>query len=86
MARTLHLVKSAQSIHPWDLFAPQATTTDSCAVVLIQDAVTAKSPVECPTFALARDVRTREANTPYPLIDDDRLMEMIWEADCVVVW
>jgi hypothetical protein len=86
VARTLHIVKSAGAIHPWDLLAQQTGTPDSCAVVLIQDAVTAKSPAPCATFALARDVQTRGSDTQYPLIDDDRLLEMIWEAETVVVW
>jgi sulfur transfer complex TusBCD TusB component (DsrH family) len=86
VGRTLHIVKSAGPIHPWDLLAQQTAASDSCSVVLIQDAVTATSPVPCPTFALARDVEARRADTPHPLIDDDRFLEMVWEADSVVVW
>ncbi len=86
VARTLHIVKSAGAVHPWDLLARQAATADTCTVALIQDAVTAKSSVPCPTFALARDVRARGADTLHPLIDDERLLEMIWEADSVIVW
>lgn len=86
MARILHIVKSAGTVHPWDLFGRQAVAPDSCAVVLIQNAVTATASVPCQTFALARDVRARGADTPHPLIDDEGLLRMIWEADSVVVW
>lgn len=81
----LHIVKSAGTVHPWDLLAHQAAT-DSCTVVLIQDAVTARPAVPCRIFALARDVKARGAGTPHPTIDDDRFLDMIWEADSVVVW
>lgn len=85
MARTLHIVKSAGT-HPWDLLARQAVAPDSCAVVLIQNAVTGTASVPCQTFALARDVQARGTDTPYPLIGDEGLLRMIWEADSVVVW
>lgn len=81
----MHIVKSAGTVHPWDLLAHQAAL-DSCTVVLIQDAVTARPAVPCRIFALARDVKARGADTPHPPIDDDRFLDMIWEADSVVVW
>lgn len=84
MGRTLHIIKSAGAVHPWDLLAEQVA--ESAAVVLIQDAVTASRSVPFPIFALARDVQTRGAVTPHHLIDDDRFLDMIWEADSVVVW
>ncbi len=85
MTRILHIIKSAGAIHPWDLLA-QAAPAESCSVVLVQDAVTAHRSAPCPIFALARDVQTRGADTPHPVIDDDRFLEMIWEADSVAVW
>lgn len=84
MASTLHIIKSSGAVHPWDLLTQQAS--ESLSVVLIQDAVTTQRSVPCPIFALARDVRARGADTSYPVIDDDRFLEMIWEADSVVVW
>ena len=84
MTRTLHIIKSAGAVHPWDLLAQAAPAESS--VVLVQDAVTAHRFAPCPIFALARDVRTRGADTPHPVIDDDRFLDMIWEADSVVVW
>jgi hypothetical protein len=86
VTRTLHIIKSAGAVHPWDLLAQQTAPAQSSSVVLIQDAVTAQRSGPFPIFALARDVRTRGADTPYPVIDDDRFLEMIWEADSVVVW
>jgi sulfur transfer complex TusBCD TusB component (DsrH family) len=86
VAGTLHVVKSAGTAHPWDLLAHQAATSDSCTVVLIQEAVTARPAVPCRIVALARDVAARGADTRHPLINDDRFLEMIWEADSVVVW
>ncbi|MEW6682240.1 MAG: hypothetical protein AB1451_04850 [Nitrospirota bacterium] len=86
MAGTLHIVKSAGSVHPWDLLAHQTAATDSCSIILIQDAVAAQPGLPCPTFVLAGDAHARKTATPYPLIEDDRLMDMIWDADTVVVW
>jgi len=86
MAGTLHIVKSAGTVHPWDVLAHQAASPESCAVLLVQDAVTAHPAVPCRVFALARDVRARGAQAEHPLVDDDRFLEMIWEADSVVVW
>jgi sulfur transfer complex TusBCD TusB component (DsrH family) len=86
MARTLHIVKSAGTVHPWDLLAHQAAAAESCSVILIQDAVTARPAVPCRIFALARDVKTRGADTPHPTIDDDGFLQMIWDAETVVVW
>ncbi len=83
MTRTLHIIKSSGTVHPWDLLAQQG---EPSSVVLIQDAVTAHRSAPYPIFALARDVQTRGADTPHPVIDDDRLLDMIWEADLVVVW
>lgn len=83
-ARTLHIIKSAGAVHPWDLLATQAP--ESLSVILIQDAVTAQRSAAYPIFALARDVQTRGTKTPHPVIDDDRFLDMIWEADSVVVW
>lgn len=85
MANTLHIIKSAGAIHPWDVLGD--ASPDSCSIVLIQDAVTARPTAPCPIFALSPDAETRGTReTPYPLIDDTRLLEMIWEADRVVVW
>jgi hypothetical protein len=86
VAGTLHIVKSPGTAHPWDLLAHQAATSDSCTVVLIQEGVTARPALPCRIVALARDVTARGTDTPHPLIDDDRLLDMIWEADAVVVW
>ncbi|HET8760832.1 MAG TPA: hypothetical protein VFN94_07175 [Nitrospiria bacterium] len=85
MGHTLHIVKSVGSPHPWDLIAQHAST-DEYMIVLIQDAVAARPPLAGPTFVLERDARARGASTTYPLIDDDRLVDLIWEADTVVVW
>ena len=85
MARILHLVKRADTAYPWDLILPRAAS-DVCSVVLIHDAVNARPPVTCPTFVLASDAKTRGVDVPYPLIDDDRLVDLIWDADSVVVW
>jgi hypothetical protein len=86
MAGTLHIVRSAGAPHPWDLLAQQASATESCTIVLIQDAVGATPALPCPTFALRNDAQTRGTDTPYPLITDERLLEMIWGAERVVVW
>ena len=86
MADTLHIVKSAGTVHPWDLLAHHAAAPESCAVVLIQDAVTVRPAVPCRIFALARDVEVRGADTPHPVIDDDGFLRMIWDAETVVVW
>lgn len=84
MANTLHIIKSAGAIHPWDVLGD---VTDSCTIVLIQDAVTSRSTVSGQVFALARDAKARGVReTPYPLIEDDRFLELIWAADRVVVW
>lgn len=85
MAKTLHLVKRVDGGFPWDVILPRATA-DSCSIVLIQDAVSATPPITCPTFVLERDAKTRGADPPYPLIDDTRLVDLIWDADSVVVW
>jgi hypothetical protein len=85
MARILHLVKRADAAYPWDLILPRASA-DACSVVLIQSAVNARPPMTCPTFVLASDATARGVDTPYPLIDDDRLVDLIWDADSVVVW
>jgi hypothetical protein len=86
MARMLHIVKSAGSPHPWDLLTQQASTGGAYTIVLIQGAVASRPPFACPTFVLERDAQTRGTSPPYPLIDDDRLVDLIWEADTVVVW
>jgi sulfur transfer complex TusBCD TusB component (DsrH family) len=86
VVRTLHIVKSSGSPPPWDLLAQESVTDGTCAIVLIQDAVATRSPLNCPTFVLERDAQTRGASTPYPLITDERLVDLIWESDNVVVW
>lgn len=86
MAGTLHIVKSAGTAHPWDLLAHQAVASNSCTVVLIQDAVTACPAVPCRIVALARDVNARGVETPHPTIDDDGFLQLIWDAETVVVW
>jgi hypothetical protein len=84
VANTLHIIKSAGAIHPWDVLGD---ATDSRTIVLIQDAVTSQPTVAGPIFALARDAKARGVReTPYPLIEDERLLELIWAADRVVVW
>lgn len=85
MARILHLVKRADAVYPWNLILPRVAA-DACSVVLIHDAVNARPPLTCPTFVLAGDATARGVDVPYPLIDDDRLVDLIWEADSVVVW
>lgn len=83
MARTLHLVKSSRGPHPWDIL--QHVTGDA-AVVLIQEAVGADAGLALPTFASATDAAQRGIQPPYPLLDDDALLTMIWEAETVLVW
>jgi hypothetical protein len=85
MAKILHLVKRADMAYPWDLILPRAGS-DACSVVLIHDAVSARPPLTCPTFVLASDAQARGVDVPYPLIDDTRLLDLIWDADSVVVW
>jgi hypothetical protein len=85
MPKTLHLIKRVDGGFPWDLISPR-TTSDTCSIVLVHDAVSAKPPITCPTFVLERDAKARGVDTPYPLIDDNRLLELIWDADSVVVW
>jgi hypothetical protein len=85
MANTLHLVKRVDGTYPWDLIGSRAAA-DTCAIVLIQDAVNAKPPMACPTVVLERDATTRGVAASYPLIDENRLVELIWEADSVLVW
>lgn len=83
MARTLHLVKSSRGTHPWDIL--QHATGDA-AVVLIQEAVGAEAGLTLPVFASAADAARRGIRPPYPLLDDDALLTMIWEAETVCVW
>ncbi|MFZ5877445.1 MAG: hypothetical protein ACOYXU_13710 [Nitrospirota bacterium] len=85
MAKTLHLIKRVDNSYPWDLIGPRAAA-DTYSIVLIQDAVGAKPPMTCPTFVIERDAKTRGVTTSYPLIDETRLVELIWGADSVVVW
>lgn len=85
MAKTLHLIKRVDATYPWDLISPRASS-DTCSIVLIHDAVSTKTPISCPTFALERDAKTRGVVPSYPLIDETRLVELIWDADSVVVW
>jgi hypothetical protein len=85
MAKTLHLVNRVDATYPWDLIGPR-TSADTCSIVLIHDAVSANPPIACPTFALERDAKARGIETAYPLIDETRLVELIWDADSVVVW
>jgi hypothetical protein len=83
---TLHIVKSAGPTHPWDLLAHQASAGGACVVVLIHDAVAARPDWACPTYVLQRDAQARGAATPFPLIDEERLVDLIWDAGTVVVW
>ncbi|MFZ5862247.1 MAG: hypothetical protein ACOYXR_05330 [Nitrospirota bacterium] len=85
MVHTLHLVKRTDATYPWDLISPRGAS-DACSIVLIQDAVGARPPMTCPTFVLERDAQARGIDSSYPLIDDNRLADLIWEADSVVVW
>ncbi len=86
MAKILHLVKSGAGNHPWDLLSQPALRDERATVVLIQDAVTADPALPVPTFALAADAARRGVSPSCPLIDDERLLDLIWEADTVVVW
>jgi hypothetical protein len=86
MAKILHLVKSDAGNHPWDLLSQQASANTEVSVVLIQDAVTAHPNSPFPTFALAHDAAQRGVQPFYPLIDDETLLTMIWDAETVVVW
>ncbi len=86
MRTVLHLVKSAGTGHPWDLLSQPALRDERVSVVLIQDAVTVDPALPVPTFALASDASQRGVHPPYPLIDDERLLDLIWEAETVVVW
>ncbi len=86
MAKILHLVKSGAGNHPWDLLSQSALRDERATVVLIQDAVTADPALPVPTFALAADAARRGVSPSCPLIDDERLLDLIWEADTVVVW
>jgi sulfur transfer complex TusBCD TusB component (DsrH family) len=86
MRTVLHLVKSAGTGHPWDLLSQPALRNERASVVLIQDAVTADPALPVPTFALAADAARRGVSPSCPLIDDERLLDLIWEAETVVVW
>ncbi len=86
MAKTLHLVKSAGNTHPWDLLSHHVSTNADTSVVLIQDAVAANPGSPFPTFVLAPDAAQRGVRPSYPLIDDETLLKMIFEAETVVVW
>ncbi len=86
MAGTLHIVRSAGAPHPWDLLAHEVAADTTCSVVLIQEAVSAAPGLPCPTFLLASDARSRAAASAYPMIDEQGLLDLIWDAEKVVVW
>ena len=86
MAKTLHLVKSAGTSHPWDLLSTPSFQATDASIVLLQDAVVANVELQFPTFVLAPDAVRRGVTPPYSLINDDQLLDMILEADTVLVW
>jgi len=86
MAKVLHLVKSVGASHPWDLLSGPSFQGVDASIVLLQDAVAATVDLPFPVFVLEPDARQRGAITRYSPIDDDRLLDMILEADSVIVW
>lgn len=88
MARILHLITSTAAGRPWDLL--RHTDPRSIAgIVLIQDARTAKPDLgglTVPTYILDPGARPGGAAPSFPVIDDETLLTMIWDADTVIVW
>jgi len=86
MTAALHIIKSTSpDHHPWDVLA-HLPPERAGVVVLIHDAVGAPAGCPVPAYALASDAERRGVRPAYPVIDDARLLEMIWEADTVTVW
>lgn len=85
--RALHIVKTAKDGYPWNLVAALESNGHApTPVVLIQDAVSEKPPTANPVFVLEADATSRGVTSAFPLIDDQRLIELIWDADTVIVW
>lgn len=88
MTRILHLITSIDAGQPWDLL--RHTDPRSIAgIVLMPDARTAKpdlAGLTVPTCVLAAEATPGGPAPSFPVIDDETLLAMIWDADTVIVW
>jgi hypothetical protein len=83
--RLLHLIKDPANRTPFTVLAEQARDpANALTVVLLQQAVALAEPLPGQVFKLAAS--GNGGASPYPAIDHARLLELIFEADTVVIW
>jgi hypothetical protein len=83
MPRVLHIVTDRVSPVAFDVLAEQSRDPSiTLAVVLAQEAADLTGPVPGEVFRLGDG----GAASPYPAIDHDRLLDLIFAADTVVTW
>jgi sulfur transfer complex TusBCD TusB component (DsrH family) len=83
MAADLYILKQADAPDALELVA-QASRADS-ALVLIQDAVRLRPQFAGNVYVLRDDARHRGVQAPYPEINYEQLLQMVFEADRVKV-
>jgi hypothetical protein len=84
MARVLHLLKDPGNRTALEVLAVQGRDpTISLVIVLLQAAARAGPAAPLPGEVYRLD---GDGASPYPAIDHNRLLDLIFEADTVVTW
>lgn len=80
--KILHIIRNPNDTTPFEIAKAQGNEHD-VAVLLLHDAVYAKPDVT--TFAASFDAKARGV-TGHELVDNDRIVAMLFEYDKVVSW